>query len=194
MSLPHALLGVLTARPLNGYELVQFFSDHYQWVWSAQRSQIYPTLHKMQDSGWVTGEHQIKGERMQKTVYSITDAGQHALHDWVAQTCEWGSPREAVFLQALNFDVIEPHEAIVVLDRVIAEQQTMIVGWEAHAEKLRRHDTQLLRARLESRPELDADRVAAVKVFAFEGLIAQARARIEWAESGRHLFARLDTS
>lgn len=174
---------------MNGYELVRFFANHYQWVWSAQRSQIYPTLHKMRESGWVSGEPQVKGERLHKTMYSITTEGERVLHDWVAERRDSGPPREAIFLQALNFDQIEPSEAIAVLDHVIAEQQALIIGWEAHAERLRQHDTQLLRARLDSRPELDAHFVAAVKVFAFEGLISQAAKRIEWAESGKRIFA-----
>ena len=35
MSLKHALLGILTVRPMTGYELKQFFDSSVQHFWNA---------------------------------------------------------------------------------------------------------------------------------------------------------------
>ena len=53
MSLQHAILGVLEARPMTGYELVQFFDSSMAWVWSAPQSQIYPRLRAMERDGLI---------------------------------------------------------------------------------------------------------------------------------------------
>src|SRR5437667_5199276 len=84
MSLQHAMLGVLEARPMTGYELVQFFDQSMNWVWSAPQSQIYPRLREMEERGLIEGRKEIRGEKLERTVYSLTEEGLEELVRWVA--------------------------------------------------------------------------------------------------------------
>ena len=48
MSLRYALLAVLTAQPMTGYDLARTFHASVGHVWNAPNSQIYPELHRME--------------------------------------------------------------------------------------------------------------------------------------------------
>ncbi|TDW24202.1 PadR family transcriptional regulator [Kribbella kalugense] len=184
MSLAHAILGVVEARPMNGYELARFFDAHAGWVWSAPRSQIYPQLRNMEDAGLITAERQVRGERLERRVYSITAAGAAELREWVSTPFDTRSKRDALLLQALYFDVVDPTVAVAVLRNVIDEQAAIARSWASHADQLRRHNTPLLKERLKRRPPTEHERIARIKAHVFDAGTALAQARIAWAEEG----------
>ena len=63
MSLRYALLAVLTARPMTGYDLARTFHASVGHVWNAPNSQIYPELHRMENDGLIAGEDVPWGSR-----------------------------------------------------------------------------------------------------------------------------------
>ncbi|QYC42613.1 Transcriptional regulator PadR-like family protein [Nonomuraea coxensis DSM 45129] len=187
MSLQHALLGVLEARPMNGYELTRFFEAAPRWVWSAPQSQIYPTLRQMEQAGLIEGQKEIRGTRLRRTVYSITERGLAELRAWLGTAHTPPPARDAFFLQALFFDMIEPDRAASVLKAFIAEQEQLAAEWRAHREALLAKDTPLLKERLKNRPAGEHDRIAALKAHVFAGQIAVATARAAWARESLRL-------
>ena len=180
MSLRYALLGVLEARRMTGYELAQFFDQSTAWVWSAPHSNIYPALRKMEAEGLLEGEIDIKGEKLERTSYSITDEGRRALREWVVS--DPGAPtRDPLLLRMVFADIVDPEEMTELLQVLIERQAELIDQWSDHAESLRRKDTALLRERLKTRPSEDHDRIAAIKANVFDLMVAQAETWIEWA-------------
>jgi DNA-binding PadR family transcriptional regulator len=184
MSLTHAILGVLEARPMTGYELVQFFDQSMNWVWSAPQSQIYPRLRDMEERGLIDGKKEIRGEKLERTVYSLTDDGFEELVGWVADGPDPTPQRDGLFLQAVFFDMVDAEKAAAVLQRFIDEQEELIDQWSEHRDRLAAKDTPLIRERLRRRPKKEHDRVAALKAHVFEGKIAVAEARVAWAKRG----------
>jgi len=172
---------------MSGYELTQFFDSAAGWVWSAPQSQIYPLLKQMERDGFVTGDVQVKGARLKRTVYSVTDTGLAELRDWLATPHPSPAQREPFFLQALFFDMIEAEDAATVLAEFIAEQESMIEQWTRHRDLLLTKDTRLLRERLKDRPADQHERIAALKAHVFDGQIAVAQARLDWARHGLDL-------
>jgi len=181
MSLQSALLGVLDARPMSGYELVQFFDSGSGWVWSAPQSQIYPRLRRMEADGLITGERTVRGSKLERTAYSLTDAGRRALLDWIAEYHAPPAPRDPFALQALLFDMVAPEEAITVLKAYIEEQEKIAERHEWQAARLRALDTPLLRERLRGRPTGEHTRIGRLKAHVFQGKAAAARQQVEWA-------------
>lgn len=180
MSLPHAILGVLEARPMSGYELTRFFDGTARWVWTAPQSQIYPLLRKLEAEGWISGEEQVRGERLRRTSYSLTDDGLDELRRWLAEPHSEPSVRDGLLLKALFFDLADPDGAMAVLDAHIAELEEHVSQWAAHRAALLAHDTPLLRERLDHRPVEQHDRIAGLKAHVFDYLIDQADLRIRW--------------
>ncbi|MEU3980618.1 PadR family transcriptional regulator [Streptomyces sp. NPDC026672] len=187
MSLQHALLGVLEARPMSGYDLVRFFDGSSRWIWAAPQSQIYPTLRRMEEAGLIQGDDEARGPRLTRTVYTVTPAGLTELRRWLELPGKPTPVRDHMLLQALNFDMIDPQAAHEVLDRFITEQDKEAEEAEAHRDRLLHRDTPLLRERLSRRDPADHERIVRLKAHVFDGLAAVARTRAEWARQGQHL-------
>lgn len=182
MSLQHAVLGVLEARPMSGYELTRFFESSARWVWTAPQSQIYPLLKRLEADGFIAGEQQVRGEKLRRTSYSLTDDGLANLQSWLSETHPGTSVRDPMLLQALFFDMVDPDAAERVLREHMADLASSIEQWTAHQARLLAHDTPLLRERLRRRDAADHDRVATLKAHVFDCLIESAQVRISWAE------------
>jgi len=109
--LGHALLGLLAARPLSGYDLMQTFDGSLHFVWSAKHAQIYPELARLAEGGYITqGEAGARGRK----VYSIADSGRAALREWLLGTKpDRRQPRNEALLRSFFAWTISPAEARV---------------------------------------------------------------------------------
>jgi DNA-binding PadR family transcriptional regulator len=183
MSLRHALLGVLAARPMSGYELSQFFDSSTGWVWTAPHSQIYPLLGKMEADGVLESEDQVRGTKLKRKVYSITLRGLDELTDWIGTPHPTPGSRDPVLTQALLFDMVDPDRAAEVLEALIVEQETIARESREHSKRLLAKETPLLRERLKNRPAHDHDRIARLKANVFEGQAMMAETRAGWART-----------
>ena len=182
MSLQNALLGVLDARPMSGYELAQFFDSAAGWLWSAPQSQIYPALARMAADGLIVGETSVRGSRLRRTVYSLTLRGREALLAWISEYHAPAVSRDAFDLQAVLLDMAAPEDAVGVLKSYAEEQARAAERYEVHAMRLRAGDTPLLRERLRNRPSADHERISRLKAHVFAGKAAVCRQRVEWAQ------------
>lgn len=169
---------------MTGYDLSKFFDESMGWVWSAPHSQIYTNLKRMEADGLIVGEKQVRGQKLERTVYSVTVDGHDELVRWVATAPELGPNRDAVFLQAVFLDIVDPAQAVHFLESLIAELEQRAATWQAQAERLRQRATPLLRERLLHRPPEDHGRIAAIKAHVFDGQVDLARTRIAWAQQG----------
>jgi DNA-binding PadR family transcriptional regulator len=183
MSLRHALLGVLAARPMSGYELSQFFDSSTGWVWTAPHSQIYPLLGKMQTEGVIESENQVRGTKLKRKVYSVTPRGLEELTTWVATPHPTAGSRDPLLTQALLFDMIEPGRAAEVLETFIVEQESIARESREHSKRLLAKETPLLKERLKNRPPEEHDRIARLKAHVFEGQELMAETRAAWARA-----------
>jgi len=182
MSLRFAVLGVLEARPMTGYDLTRFFESTARWVWSAPQSQIYPLLGRLESEGLIVGDEQTRGQRLRRVAYAPTESGLVALREWIGESHDEPSLRDPLLLQSLFFDMIDPSDAAQVLNHTIEALRLKVAQWTVHRARLLARDTPLLVERLEHRPESDHQRVAEIKAHVFNHLIDTAELRIRWAE------------
>lgn len=75
----------LAERPGTGYELGGQFSTSLGHFWPATRQQIYRTLSRLQEDGYVTCCDVPQDGRPDKKIYTLAPAGRQALHDWIAE-------------------------------------------------------------------------------------------------------------
>ena len=80
MSVPHALLALLTDGPKYGLRLQTEFESRTGEVWPLNVGQVYTTLQRLERDGLV--ETDAEGERSQKR-YKITATGAQELADWL---------------------------------------------------------------------------------------------------------------
>lgn len=105
MSLSHILLGLLR-EPASGYDLKVTFERDIRHFWSAELSQIYPTLKKMERNGWLTSTTEPSDRGPDRRVYSLTDRGRDELHRWLRSGPEIGSERFAYLAKLFFMDEI----------------------------------------------------------------------------------------
>jgi DNA-binding PadR family transcriptional regulator len=192
MSLRNALLAMLTSQPMTGYDVYKNFQTSVGYVWHAPDSQIYPELRRMEQEGLIRGEMVPWGKRGTKKRYSITEAGVESFQAWLNAPPEYQRERDPVRLRAAYLEWASADASRKFFKAHIAYHSGRIDDWEEMIRTLRDHSNPTLAKRLEKKSAEEADRITAYKVFAYEGMIARARAEIEWAESGLELVGKLE--
>lgn len=83
MSLSHTLLGLLSYKPMTGYQIKQYFESSINHFWNAHMSQIYRELNRMEKEGWLTFQIEPQTGKPDKKIYAITQNGTAAFMRWL---------------------------------------------------------------------------------------------------------------
>jgi DNA-binding PadR family transcriptional regulator len=192
--LRHALLGVLKDRPLTGYDLVRHFQGTVGFLWSAPQSQIYPELRRMEAQGLVTAQVAPRGQRAQKRIYSVTEAGMAELRRWATDFMPLPAQRDPIHLKAAFFDLAPLESVREQLRAHIAQFQWRLEQWQSRAEAIGERRAELVEVWLARQPVEQHDAIIQLKIHALDGLIARARAEINWARQGLALCDQIEAS
>jgi PadR family transcriptional regulator, regulatory protein AphA len=192
VSLRHALLGLLTAEPMTGYDMTKVFDRSVDYVWHAPHSQIYPELRRMEAEGLITSESLRRGRQGVKRTYTIAAAGRTELERWVAEPSEPELVRDAERLKATYLEFAAFDDARRLFQAHLEHYDLWERRWSSHAEQLAARSTKLLRTRLARHDIGDPAAIVAYKVHAYDGLAARARAEIKWAKDGLRLVDELE--
>ncbi|MFE6649732.1 PadR family transcriptional regulator [Nocardioides sp. NPDC057772] len=192
MSLRFALLALLTSRPMTGYDVSKQFSQSVAHVWHAPDSQIYPELNRMERDGLLESSVVPWGKKGTKKEYAVTEAGIAAFREWMDAPIEIRRQREPAYLKAAYLEWADPAAARAELEQFRDHWTEHLAMLEATRATLvdRSHPT--LARRLEHYDASQWDRIVRYKIFAYDGLIDQARAAIAWAERGLLLVDELE--
>ncbi len=83
----YAILGILSYRPMSGYDVQKFFAD-IAGFWQESYGQIYPNLRQLLAEGLVSKQVEEREKGPNRHVYALTAVGQQELHTWLQQTAE----------------------------------------------------------------------------------------------------------
>lgn len=192
MSLRHALLALVSGGPLTGYDAVKHFHSSVGHLWHAPDSQIYPELRRMQAEGLLDATEVPWGTKTAtKTQYSLTEAGRTALQTWQNNPLTYALERDQAHLLAAYFEWGSRESAAQRLHEHIDFFTSAKESAEAQAQAIRDRSSDTLQRRFSNTGEQDWDRIAAFKLFAYEGKISSAQAEIEWARRGLTLLEEI---
>jgi DNA-binding PadR family transcriptional regulator len=122
MSVPHALLALLSEGPKYGLRLQNEFEARTGEVWPLNVGQVYTTLQRLERDGLV--ETDEEGERSRKR-YRITPAGERDLADWLRTPPDLvPPPRDELVIKvlvALQVPGTDVHEILQVHRRHVIE-------------------------------------------------------------------------
>ena len=165
-----ALLGLLARSPDTGYRLATRMATPVGYFWTAQHSQIYPELARLQAAGLV--DHDVvegAGPRPTKR-YRITPAGRSELAAFV--TREATQPvRDLETLRLWSLWTVAPDAARAVVEEARDRHAGTLAAYEVELASL----DGVREARDPSRPEF-ASRLT------LEGGVRTERAAVEWCE------------
>jgi DNA-binding PadR family transcriptional regulator len=126
VSVPHALLALLSETPKYGLRLQSEFEARTGEVWPLNVGQVYTTLQRLERDGLVEADGEGEAERSQKQKrYRITSAGAHELADWLRTPPDLvPPPRDELVIKvlvALQVPGIDIHELLQVHRRHVIE-------------------------------------------------------------------------
>ena len=105
MSLDHILLGLLR-DPATGYDLKSAFSERIRHFWSAELSQIYPALKRLEQRRMLRSRVEPSPKGPNRKVYSLTDGGREELERWLRGGPAVGTERFAYLAQLYFMDAV----------------------------------------------------------------------------------------
>lgn len=79
----YAILGLLSWKPLTGYDLKQIFRSSLTMYWSGGNNQIYRTLVKLHEEEFVTRQIEDQESAPSRKIYTITSSGEATLREWL---------------------------------------------------------------------------------------------------------------
>jgi DNA-binding PadR family transcriptional regulator len=182
MSLRHAILGIVSARPMTGYELIRTFANSVAYTWAAGQAQIYPELHKMEREGLLTSQAAARGAS-EKRIYAMTEAGEDELRRWVEAPTRYPAERDVARLRATYLE-FAPATSRAFFEQHLAHYSASLERLEARQRSVDERSGPLLRARLANRPAAEHAAIIAFKAHGVKGQIARAQAEIAWAREG----------
>jgi DNA-binding PadR family transcriptional regulator len=132
MSLAHAILGILQVEPMTGYDLkTRCFDTSIAHFWPADQAQIYRTLDKLAESGWVHSEVEIQQDRPNRKVYEITAEGRRELRRWLTTPQPIHVYREAYLIQLFFADELKNEEIIEQMEAQLADHRERLATYHA---------------------------------------------------------------
>jgi len=129
MSLKFALLGLLAESPKYGYEIKRQFEGALGNVWSVSYGQLYPTLRRLSELGWVTKKTEPGKKAAEKNIYSITEKGRRKLDEWLLKPLRTAyKVKDEFTLRFLFFSKLSPDNVLAYLK---AQQKKTVLQKES---------------------------------------------------------------
>ncbi len=191
MSTRHVLLALLSIKPMTGYELAQNIKASVDSLWTATHSQIYPALHKLQEEQLVTSESHVRGQLMQRIVYTITDVGNQEFERWLNQPIQYLPFRDPFMLWASYMEACPPDVVFRNIDEHIQLCRLRAESLERIAESILKDAHPLMQARQGRNSPEQIERVRRSRSVVYMELAARMRFEIASAQRLRQVAAEL---
>ncbi len=119
MAIKYAILGLLSWKPLSGYDVKKVMADSAAFYWSGNNNQIYKTLVQLHEEGLVEIEVRQQENYPPRKEYTITEQGAAALRAWVLAEPEPTQFRNTFLIQLAWADQLDRAE----LDGLLARYE-----------------------------------------------------------------------
>jgi len=110
MSINYAILGMLSYKPLTGYDLKKIIQSSSFMPWSGNNNQIYKALFELYDNNLVTSEVHHQDSSPSKKIYTITEAGLSELKKWSQSMPETFETKKPFLVQLAWADLLSNEE------------------------------------------------------------------------------------
>ena len=81
----YAVLGMLSLRPMSGYDIRKTVQESIRYFWSESYGQIYPALKRLEAQKLVERARGAQKGRAGRQVYTLTPAGLRELQEWLTR-------------------------------------------------------------------------------------------------------------
>jgi PadR family transcriptional regulator AphA len=131
-SFHHFILGLLTQQPMSGYDIKRFLGSLGWLVGSPSYGAIYPALHALLQDKLVTVKVLSDENKPPRKIYTITQAGEHALHEWIHKPFDPSASTRAFTMRLILADHLS-REGLMALLR---QRHTQVTDHRAELQRL----------------------------------------------------------
>ena len=172
MNINYALLGMLSYRPMTGYDLKKIIQDSSFMHWSGNNNQIYKALVELLNDGYVTSETKFQESSPSKKIYTITKEGTDELKEWAGSKPEPAELKKSFLVQLAWADLLGNVE----LEKLLAEYENEIgLQLIMNREKIRRGRVLAFRT----------EREALLWRMIDENIVSTYQCELEWIRNAR---------
>ena len=118
-----AVLAYLSQRPMHPYELSRTLRDNGDArSIKFNHGSLYMVVGQLAKAGYITEQETSReGQRPERTVYALTEAGRHELRDWMRELVEEPKHEYPSFVAALSLiAALPPSEVLALLRKRLA--------------------------------------------------------------------------
>ncbi|WP_020647272.1 PadR family transcriptional regulator [Amycolatopsis balhimycina] len=181
MALRHALMAALLEGEASGYDLAKGFDASVANFWAATPQQLYRELDHMAADGLVHARVVHQERRPDKRLFSLTEAGHRALHEFTARPPRPGVIRDELLVQVQAVDAGDGAAVRRALEERLSRAEAKITRYEG----LR---ARLLDGRFEDDYLAEAERIGPYLTL-MRGLSFE-RENLRWCEQSLKILAR----
>ena len=87
------ILKALSWSPQHGFSIARWIQDTTDDVLRLEEGSLYPTLHRLEDKGWITSRWGTSANNRRAKFYDLSAAGRKQL---LAETRDWWKYAEAI--------------------------------------------------------------------------------------------------
>lgn len=135
----YLVLGILDKDSQTGYGIKKLIEREHAHFWQESFGQIYPTLKKLEEDGFIVKLEEDNTGGRKQIIYSITDAGRVHLKQWLIEDIEVERLRYELFVKVAFGDSTEPEVIVKHLDEFISRTEKK----SKHAKEAHEHLKQL---------------------------------------------------
>src|SRR5512138_3194995 len=132
-----ALLGMLSLRPMSGYDIRKTVQESIAFFWTESYGQIYPMLKQLSAEGLVKPVRVESSGRRNRNVYALTPKGRARLRAWLAAPVGQEPARSELLLKMFFARQIGKSEVAGHLQRTRDEHQRLLARYAAVERKLK---------------------------------------------------------
>jgi len=132
-----ALLGMLSIRPMSGYDIKKLIETSVSYFWTESYGQIYPILKKLVTEKLVTRTTQKQSGKPDRHVYALTAAGRRILRDWLARSPAPKVDRNELLLKLFFGEEIPPAVSAAHLAEFRERQTQLLERYRAIEHEIR---------------------------------------------------------
>lgn len=93
---------------MSGYDIKQFLEQFSWLIGSPSFGSLYPALHALLEEGLVSVDITARADKPLRKIYSITNAGRAALHEWLGQLTLSDAPLKSFVMCLILAENLSP--------------------------------------------------------------------------------------
>lgn len=133
----YALLGLLSLKPMTGYEMKKWVEKALAHFWKTSYGQIYPTMSKLEKYKLVESSNIESETGPNRIEYALTDLGKDALIEWLSEDTDDFNDKDETLLKFYFSDLLSIDQMIEKLERSIDFNQSILDGYSGDVDHMK---------------------------------------------------------